>query len=59
MQRNFSVDDILGTFWKLDTSQGEAKGPVVSIPEEVQDDEDTHIPVVESLRTIEVDRGVV
>lgn len=57
MQRNFSVDDILGTFWKLDTSQGEAKGPVVSIPEEVEDEEDTHIPVVESLRAIEVDRG--
>lgn len=55
MQRNFSVDDILGTFWKLDT-QGDAKGPVVSIPEEVED-EDTHTPVVESLRTIEVDRG--
>lgn len=56
MQRNFSVDDILGTFWKLDT-QGDARGPVVSIPEGVED-EDTHIPVVESLRTIEVDRGM-
>lgn len=60
MQRNFSVDDILGTFWKLDTQGGDPKPgpPVVSaIPEEVEDDEDTHIPVVESLRTIEVDRG--
>ncbi|KAG0567839.1 hypothetical protein M758_7G110700 [Ceratodon purpureus] len=57
MQRNFSVDDILGTFWKLDT-QGEGKGPVqVSIPEE-EEDEDTYIPVVESLKTIEVDRGM-
>ena len=57
MQRNFSVDDILGTFWKLDT-QGEAKGPVqVSIPEE-EEDEDTYIPVVESLKTVEVDRGM-
>lgn len=55
MQRNYSVDDILGTFWKLDT-QAEPKGPAVSIPEETED-EDTHIPVVESLRTIEVDRG--
>ena len=57
MQRNFSVDDILGTFWKLDT-QGEAKGPVqVSIPEE-EEDEDTYIPVVEALKPIEVDRGM-
>lgn len=58
MQRNFSVDDILGTFWKLDTHGGDAKGPVqVSIPEE-EEDEDTYIPVVESLKTIEVDRGM-
>ncbi|KAJ7534864.1 hypothetical protein O6H91_12G020500 [Diphasiastrum complanatum] len=34
MERNFSVDDILGTFWKLDTHGGENDGHSVGIPED-------------------------
>ena len=50
------MDDILGTFWKLDTQGDTQKSPVVSIPEEDEDSSIILPPVVDSLKVIEVDK---
>ena len=52
------MDDILGTFWKLDTQGDTQKSPVVSIPEEDEDSSILLPPVVDSLKMIEVDKGM-
>ena len=52
------MDDILGTFWKLDTQGDTQKSPVVSIPEEDEDSSIIPPPVLDSLKVIDVDKGM-